>query len=145
MEDLSLHILDVVENSIRAGAGRVEVKLIEEKEEESSNKKNIVLFIIDDGSGMDKKTLGIVTSPFYSSKEGKSFGMGISLLKQAALETEGEFFIDSKPGSGTSIKAVFKSDHPDMKPLGDIKLTMRMLGLSHPEIDFVYNFENDSV
>jgi len=141
MEDISLHILDVVENSIRAGADRIEVKL----KGDNSNEKNIVLYIIDDGSGMDEKTLGIVTSPFYSSKKGKNFGMGISLLKQAALETGGDFFINSKPGSGTSIKAVFKSDHPDMKPLGDIKLTMRMLRLSHPEIDFVYKFENDSV
>ena len=139
MEDLSLHILDVVENSIRAGARRVEVRLEEEKAE------NILrLFIIDDGSGMDKETIKIVSSPFYSSKEGKIFGLGISLLKQAALETEGEFKIDSNIGVGTTIEAVFISDHPDMKPLGDIMLTIKMLRLSHPDIDFYYDFIRNS-
>ena len=139
MEDLSLHILDVVENSIRAGARRVEVRLEEDKAE------NILrLFIIDDGSGMDQETVKIVSSPFYSSKEGKIFGLGISLLKQAALETEGDFKIDSKIGVGTEIKVEFKNDHPDMKPLGDITLTIRMLRLSHPDIDFCYDFISNS-
>lgn len=139
MEDLSLHILDVVENSIRAGAQRVEVRLEEERAE------NILcLFITDDGSGMDQETIKIVSSPFYSSKEGKKFGLGISLLKQAALETEGEFEIDSSIGVGTRIKVVFKNNHPDMKPLGDIMLTIRMLRLSHPDIDFCYDFISNS-
>ena len=139
MEDLSLHILDVVENSIRAGAGHVKIRL---KEEKAGGL--LLLFIIDDGAGMDKETLELVSSPFYSSKEGKSFGLGISLLKQAALETEGEFKINSNIGVGTEIKAVFNRDHPDMKPLGDIMLTIKMLSLSHPEIDFSYEFVSDS-
>lgn len=137
MVDLSLHILDVVENSIRAQAKRIEVRLEKEKAE------NILrLFIIDDGSGMDKETVQIVSSPFYSSKEGKNFGLGLSLLKQAALETEGEFEINSSIGVGTKIKAVFNIDHPDMKPLGDIMLTIKILRLSHPDIDFYYNFKS---
>ncbi len=139
MEDLSLHILDVVENSIRAHAKRIEVRLEEKKAE------NILrLFIIDDGSGMDEETVKIVSSPFYTSKEKKKFGLGISLLKQAALETEGKFEINSSEGVGTKIKAVFKNDHPDMKPLGDIMLTIKVLRLSHPEIDFYYNFKSYS-
>ena len=138
MEDLSLHILDVVENSIRAGASRIEIRLEEEKSEGILH-----LFIIDDGSGMDRETLDIVSSPFYSSKEGKDFGLGLSLLKQAAQETEGEFEINSSIGVGTEIRASFKNDHPDMKPLGDIMLTIRMLRLSHPGIDFQYEFISD--
>lgn len=134
MEDLSLHILDIVENSIRAGSARIEVNLMK-KEDDGI----LVLYIIDDGSGMDKKTLETVSSPFYSTKEGKTFGLGISLLKQAVLETGGEFGINSEIGIGTNIKAVFKTDHPDMKPLGDIELTMKMLRISHPEIEFYYN------
>ena len=140
MEDLSLHILDVVENSIRAGASRVEVRL-----EEKNIEDILLLSIIDDGSGMDEETLKIVSSPFYSSKEGKNFGLGISLLKQAALETEGDFEISSRIGVGTKIRAAFNSSHPDMKPLGDIMLTIRMLRLSHPEIDFQYKYVSDSV
>ena len=140
MEDLSLHILDVVENSIRAGASRVEGRL-----EEKNVEDILLLSIIDDGSGMDEETLKIVSSPFYSSKEGKNFGLGISLLKQAALETEGDFEISSRIGVGTKIRAAFNSSHPDMKPLGDIMLTIRMLRLSHPEIDFQYRYVSDSV
>ena len=137
MEDLSLHILDVVENSIRAGAGQIEVRLEEKKAE------NILyLFIIDDGSGMDEETVKEVSSPFYSSKEGKVFGLGISLLKQAALETEGDFEINSTMGVGTKIKAVFNNNHPDMKPLGDIMLTIKILRLSHPDIEFKYDFKS---
>ncbi|MDA3938923.1 MAG: ATP-binding protein [Spirochaetia bacterium] len=139
MEDLSLHILDVVENSIRARASRIEVTL-----EEKKTDNFLCLLIIDDGSGMDEETIKLVTSPFYSSKEGKYFGFGVSLLKQAALETEGEFEIDSNKGVGTKIKAVFKKDHPDMKPIGDIMLTIQVLRLSHPDIDFFYNFKSDS-
>ena len=93
---------------------------------------------------LDKETLEVVYSAFYSSKEGKSFGLGISLLKQAVMDTEGEFEINSSIGIGTKIRAVFKSDHPDMKPLGDIMLTIKMLRLSHPEIDFYYEFISDS-
>jgi len=132
MEDLSLHILDIVENSIRAGSSRIEIRL------EHNNEGSILLYIKDDGSGMDEETLKIVSSPFYTSKEGKSFGLGISLLRQAALETEGSFKINSKEGIGTEIKAEFRKEHPDMKPLGDIILTIKMLRLSHPEVEFFY-------
>ncbi len=134
MEDLSLHILDIVENSIRAGSSKVEVNLEEKKE-----KGILLLNIKDNGSGMDMETLNIVSSPFYSSKQSKNFGLGISLLKQAALETEGSFEINSKEGIGTELKAEFKNEHPDMKPLGDIMLTIKILRLSHPEIEFLYN------
>ncbi len=140
MEDLSLHILDVVENSIRAGASMVEVRL-----EEKNVEDVLLLFIIDDGSGMDEETLNIVSSPFYSSKEGKNFGLGISLLKQAALETGGDFEISSGIGVGTKIRAAFNSGHPDMKPLGNILLTIKMLRLSHPGIDFQYEYVSNSV
>ncbi len=139
MEDLSLHILDIVENSIRAGSSKVEVNLEEKKEEGI-----LLLNINDNGSGMDMETLNIVSSPFYSSKQSKNFGLGISLLKQAALETEGSFEINSKEGIGTELKAEFKNEHPDMKPLGDIMLTIKMLRLSHPEIEFLYSNGSNS-
>jgi len=139
MEDLSLHILDIVENSIRAGSSKVEVNLEEKKEEGI-----LLLNINDNGSGMDMETLKIVSSPFYSSKQSKNFGLGISLLKQAALETEGNFEINSKEGIGTELKAEFKNEHPDMKPLGDIMLTIKMLRLSHPEIEFLYSNGSNS-
>jgi signal transduction histidine kinase len=139
MEDISLHILDVVENSIRAGAEHIGIKLDNERQE-----GNLLLYISDDGKGMDERTLENVTSPFYSTKEGKNFGLGISLLKQAVLDTQGKFEINSGLGIGTEIKAVFKIGHPDMKPLGDIMLTVKMLRLSHPEIEFIYEFTGNN-
>ena len=139
MEDLSLHILDIVENSIRAGSSKVEINLDEKMEEGV-----LLLNIKDNGSGMDAATLKIVSNPFFSTKEKKSFGLGISLLRQAALDTEGSFKIDSKEGIGTELKADFNKEHPDMKPLGDIKLTIKMLRLSHPEIEFFYEYIKES-
>ena len=137
MEDLSLHILDIVENSIRAGAEHVTVKL-DEKED------ILLLTIEDDGEGMDSVGLEKVSSPFFSTKEGKNFGLGVSLLRYAVLETGGCFEINSAVGEGTRISASFIRNHPDMKPLGDVSLTMKMLRLSHPGIDFTYEFTGNS-
>ncbi len=137
MEDLSLHILDIAENSIRAGAEHVSVKL-------NITDDVLHLTIEDDGEGMDSGSLEKVSSPFYSSKEGKEFGLGISLLKYAVLETGGSFEIDSTAGRGTIIRASFIRNHPDMKPLGDVSLTMKMLRLSHPGIEFRYDFTGNS-
>ncbi|MDA3810036.1 MAG: ATP-binding protein [Spirochaetaceae bacterium] len=135
MEDLSLHILDVVENSIRAGADEVKVILDENK---SAN--TLTVFIKDNGCGMDEDAVKNVGDPFFSTKEGKNFGFGISLLAQAAENTEGYLTINSVPGQGTDICALFHSDHIDMKPLGDMELTMDVLKMSHREINFIYEF-----
>ena len=131
MEDLSLHILDIAENSLRAGAQNVEIKLIEEN--------NILkIEIEDDGVGMDEDTLKNAMSPFYTTKDGKKFGLGLSLLSQACEETGGTMKVEKRKNKGLRIVAFLKKDNIDLKPVGDIKKTMRVLRALHPKVNFTF-------
>lgn len=133
MEDLSLHILDVVENSIAAGASKIEINIIENIAENL-----LVVEINDDGKGMSDEILKKVLDPFYTTRTTRRVGMGLSLLAQSAEESEGAFDIRSKVGEGTEVKATFQYDHIDRKPLGDLKSTFIALLTSYPDINFVY-------
>jgi signal transduction histidine kinase len=133
MEDISLHILDIVENSIRAHAKNVEIKLVE-----NMKKDLLLLEIIDDGDGMDEMTRKKSTDPFVSTKEGKEVGLGLSLLEQSAEESEGKVLIESMKGKGTKVTATFRLSHIDRKPLGNLDETMNCLKVAHPEIHFSF-------
>lgn len=133
MEDISLHILDILENSISASAKRVEIKVFEERE-----KDLLTLKIKDDGKGMNKETQKRALDPFFTTKKRKRIGLGLPLLHQSAKEAGGDFIINSKEGKGTKIVATFKLSNIDRKPLGNISETIRVLRASHPEIRFVY-------
>ena len=134
MQDLSLHILDIVENSINAGAKRIEIII-----EENTKKNMFVLRIKDNGKGMDKKTLAKVLDPFYTTKKTKRIGLGLSMLAQATREAEGTFNIKSKKGQGTTIIAKFVYNHIDRKPIGNMAETMIALIASNGlNIDFIY-------
>jgi predicted metal-dependent phosphoesterase TrpH/anti-sigma regulatory factor (Ser/Thr protein kinase) len=138
MEDLSLHILDIVENSINACAGRIEIRI----NEDSANDL-LTIEIIDDGKGMDAETLRKATDPFFTTRTTRRVGLGLSFLAQAAEESEGTFDIRSKPGEGTTVKATFRMSHPDCKPMGDIAQTIVTLVTGHPGIDFLYEYKKD--
>ncbi|MCD4795863.1 MAG: ATP-binding protein, partial [Candidatus Cloacimonetes bacterium] len=138
MEDLSLHILDVVENSIEAKASIIEIKIVEDK-----NNDLLAVEIKDNGRGMNKETINKVLDPFYTTRTTRKVGMGLSLLAQAARESNGNFEINSKVGEGTEVKAVFQYSHIDRKPIGDMKNTLITLMVSHPEINFVYEHQDE--
>ncbi len=138
MEDLSLHILDVVENSIVAGASKIEIKITEDQSADL-----LLIEIKDDGRGMNKEILDKVLDPFYTTRTTRKVGMGLSLLAQAAEESNGNFEIDSKVGEGTEIKASFQYSHIDRKPIGDLKSTFIILITSYPEVNFVYAHQDD--
>jgi len=134
MEDLSLHILDCAQNSLRAGATLLAITI---EEQEIANMIKII--IEDNGRGMDAATLNKAQDPFFSTKSQKRIGMGIALLKQATQEADGTFIITSSPGHGTSLHACFKYDHIDRKPLGDIADTIiALLTYDSTEIDIIY-------
>lgn len=133
MEDISLHILDIVENSIRAGAKNILIKFYQDKE-----KDLLTLEIKDDGKGMDKKTIKKCLDPFFTTKENKRIGLGIPLLYQTTKEAGGNFKIDSRCGKGTRIVATFRLSNIDIKPKGNIEETIKVLKATHPEIRFVY-------
>jgi len=131
-----LHIMDLVDNSIAARASRVHVGI---REDRKQNRLHIL--IEDNGAGMDRETLTAAQDPFFSTKNGKAFGLGLSLFAQAARESGGRLQVDSRPGGGTKIHAEFGLSHPDCKPLGDIEKTMVVLQASHPEIEFSFDYE----
>ncbi|MEW6096403.1 MAG: ATP-binding protein [bacterium] len=140
MEDLSLHILDIVENSIRAKAKKVEIKISEELK-----KDLLTISIKDDGKGMNEEIVKKALDPFFTTKNTKKVGLGLSLLHQATKEAKGKFTIDSKPNKGTKITATFKYTHIDRKPLGNITQTMITLIAGNPQIDFLYEHRKGSL
>ena len=139
MEDLSLHILDVVENSIAAVAKRIEIRIDEDQASDL-----VSIEIKDDGKGMDEQTLKKALDPFFTTRTTRRIGLGLSLLAQAAEDSEGTFDISSSPGKGTTVNATFRMSHPDCKPMGDIGQTIQVLVISHPEIDFLYEHKIDN-
>ncbi len=133
MEDLSLHILDIAENSISAGANRIEIRTLEDL------KKDIFsLEIRDNGKGMSEEALKNVKDPFYTTRKTRGVGLGLSLLYQSAKEAEGDISITSGKGVGTTVYAFFKHSHIDRRPLGNIVDTLIVLIAGNPEIDFLY-------
>jgi anti-sigma regulatory factor (Ser/Thr protein kinase) len=140
MEDLSLHILDLAENSIDAGAGRIWITLREDRTADT-----FTMTLRDNGKGMDTETLQKIADPFFSTKTVRSrkFGLGIPLLAQAAHECNGRFSVVSSPGEGTTVTVEFRLGHIDRKPLGDMGATMMVLVSGHPEIDFSLTYEAD--
>ena len=133
MEDLSLHILDIVENSIRASAKRIKIRI-----DENMKKDWLTVQIEDNGHGMDKETIKKAVDPFFTTKTTRRVGLGLPLLEQAAEETGGKLQISSEVGKRTRIRATFQYSHPDRKPLGNIGETLLSLAVGHPEVDFVY-------
>lgn len=132
---MSLHVMDLAENSIRAGATVVEVRVREDRPGD-----RLTLEIEDDGEGMDRETMDASLDPFFTTKIGKRTGLGLPLLSQASREAGGEMKMVSEKGRGTLISAEFVLSHPDRKPLGDMQKTVRLLGYAHPEVDFRFNY-----
>ena len=133
MRDLSLHILDIVENSIRAGAKEVEIRINEDVATDL-----LEIEIRDDGTGMDQATLDNALDPFFTTKSVRKIGLGLSLFQEAARAAGGDLAIQSEPGKGTQVKAVFRYSHIDRQPLGDLARTLQTLFVANPEVRFRY-------
>jgi signal transduction histidine kinase len=131
MEDVSLHILDIVENALRAGAKHIVIRLAQRKQAD-----RLVLEVIDDGKGMNEETKRRSLDPFFTTKPGRRVGLGLPLLAQAAEEAGGTLEVESAPGQGTRVIATFGLSHIDRKPLGDINRTLYCLEATHPEVCF---------
>ncbi len=138
MEDLSLHVLDVAENSIRAGAGTIEIIITED-----STTDTMTLEINDDGRGMDPAALAAVRSPFFTTRTTRKVGLGLAFLDEAARAAGGDVDIRSAPGEGTRVRATFRMSHIDRKPLGNMAETVIALIAGHGDIDFSYRHARD--
>ncbi len=137
MEDISLHILDIVENSIRADAKNIEIILSRDVEHDL-----LRVEVNDDGRGMSPEALAKIRDPFFTTKRKKT-GLGIPLLAQAAEQTDGKLIVDSAPGKGTRVSATFRWSHVDRPAIGSMTDTLLVLIAGHPDRDFVYE-EQDS-
>ena len=134
MQELSLNILDIAQNSVVAAASLIEIDIAAY----GGNSKMISITIKDNGKGMDRQTLENVTNPFFTSRTTRKVGLGIPLFKMAAEQTGGSFDIQSAVGVGTTVKAVFDTSNIDCTPLGDIWDTVAILIQMNEDIDFVY-------
>jgi signal transduction histidine kinase len=136
MEDLALHVLDIAENSIEAGAGAVEIDLLEDPEADS-----LIIEVRDDGPGMSPDQLARAQDPFYTTRTTRKVGMGLSLLGEAARTAGGEFAVNSEPGKGTRVRASFRYGHIDRAPVGDIETTLMVLLAGHPELNIHFRHQ----
>jgi len=133
MLELSMHILDIAQNSLAAQASLVEIRIGEDLE-----KDLLTLEVEDNGRGMAPEVIRRVTDPFYTSRTTREVGLGLPLLKLAAERCGGRLEVQSEEGRGTRISAVFRLDHFDRAPLGDMGETLAVLICGNPEVDFFY-------
>ena len=137
MQELSLNILDIAQNSITARATLIEIAL------EVDENDLLTITIRDNGKGMDAQTVENVINPFYTSRTTRKVGLGVPFFKQAAESAGGSFEIKSQPGVGTVIKAVFDTNNIDSTPLGEVWDTVALLIQMNEDIDFVSSVETD--
>jgi hypothetical protein len=119
MRELSLHILDVLQNSLEAGATLVELAV-----EEDLAADRLVITVHDNARGMDEETLAKVVDPFYTTRKTRNVGLGIPLFRAAAERCNGDVIITSQVGKGTMLRATFQRSHIDRAPLGDMTGTL---------------------
>lgn len=142
MKELSLNILDVAENSVKAGATLTQILLTEQG-------NLLKLEIVDDGCGMSEDVVRSVVDPFYTTRTTRKVGMGIPLLKLACEQTDGTLTIssvtqeDDPVNHGTHVTAVFHTDHIDFTPLGDVSASILTLIQGHPDTDFLFRHQLD--
>jgi len=139
MKDLSMHIMDIIQNSVRAEASLVELEIKENLKDDLFS-----ISIKDNGFGMSEELLAKVIDPFFTTRTTRKVGLGLSLLKQNAEQTGGNMELSSVEGEGTNLKAVFSHSHLDRPSLGDIAGTMVLLVGANPEMDFLYQHITDN-
>ncbi len=138
MREIALHILDVAENGITAGAACIHLIVDEARVE------NLLTIIIEDnGKGVRPERVNTLTDPFVTSRTTRRVGLGLPLLEAAARRCEGDLTIDSQPGKGTRITTTFRYDHIDRAPMGDMTATLITLIMGNTEVDFVYSHRID--
>jgi sensor histidine kinase YesM len=138
MRELSLHILDVVENGITAGGNCIWIEV-----DETRKKDQLKIVIRDNGRGMPIEKQDNINDPFITSRTTRRVGLGLSLLSAAAERCDGTLRVDTQPGKGTEIEATFRYSHIDRAPLGDMAATITTLVIGNPGIDFVYSHRID--
>jgi hypothetical protein len=136
MKDLSMHIMDIAQNSVDAKASQVNINVSEDSDV-------IIIELIDNGSGMDAGTVARVTDPFYTSRKTRRVGLGLPLIKMGAEQTGGSLSIVSQPGEGTTVTVRFIASSIDCQPWGDLPQTITLLMVGHPSVNFCFRYCNE--
>ena len=137
MKDLSLNLLDIAENSVKAGATLTKLLLTLEGD-------TLTFQVVDNGKGMTEEVLKGVVDPFYTTRTTRKVGLGLPLLRMAAEMTGGSMTVESRhrdahpDDHGTAVTAVFYTDHIDCPPVGDVVATVTTLIQGHPDTDFLF-------
>ncbi len=133
LRELALHVLDIAENSLNAGASLVTIEVVEDIAAD-----RMIIRVADNGRGMDAEMAARVVDPFFTTRSTRKVGLGLPFLKQAAEMCNGTLTIDSEVGQGTAVTASFQRSHIDRMPLGDLPGTMLTLIVGYPQADFVF-------
>ena len=140
MRELSLNILDIAQNSIKAGADLIGIDVMEDTAGDL-----LTIRISDNGCGMSEEQVKQVVNPFFTTRKTRRVGFGVPFFKMAAEMAGGDFSIASALHKGTAVTARFQLSHIDRPPLGDVNATLLSLIPFHPAIDFVYTRARDDV
>lgn len=138
MPEISLNILDVAQNSISAGSLMTEIEICIDTASDT-----LEVMIADNGSGMTQDQAARVVDPFFTTRTTRKVGLGVPFLKMAAEFAGGSYSMESEPGKGTKISAVFGLRHIDRMPLGDMAGTMISMIGSNPDLDFIFRYSVD--
>lgn len=138
MKDLSMHIMDILQNSTRAKAKLITLEVLLDSAQDT-----LTLIFKDDGCGMDEETVRKVVNPFFTTRTTRKVGLGLPLLKQNTEQTGGSMNIISKVGEGTTVTAVFGLTHLDTPPMGDLAGTVVLTISANPEIKFIFHYKRD--
>lgn len=147
MKEISMNIMDIVQNSLKAEATQIEIYVVE------NLNNNIFEFSIkDNGRGMSAETLSKIRNPFFTSRDTRKIGLGIPFIEQTCQMCGGKLEIKSRERVGTYVKASMEYNNIDRPPLGDICSTIQAIIVSNPNIDFIYthfynnkNFSLDTI
>lgn len=138
MRDLSMHIMDIAQNSVRAKASEVTIDIAETGD-------TINIMIADNGIGMDAQTVALVTDPFFTSRTTRHVGLGLPLMKQSAEQTGGGLSIESAPGKGTVVATTYIKSNIDCLPWGNLPQTITLLMVGHPTVNFIFRYKNNDI
>ena len=138
MRELSLHLLDIAENGVSAGAQNITITIVEDLRTD-----RLKLAVKDDGRGMDAAMVEQVTNPFITTRTTRKVGLGIPLLKLAAEICDGGLTVESTPGVGTTVNVDFQRSHIDRMPLGDVVGTMLSLLVGWPQVHWILRYRVD--
>jgi hypothetical protein len=138
LREITLHLLDIAENSVAAGARNIEITI-----EEDLQQDRLRASVQDDGRGMDEQLLAQVSNPFVTSRTTRKVGLGIPLFKAAAEACAGGLCITSDPGHGTRLEVDFQRSHIDRMPLGDVAGTFLTLLVGYPDTHWIFRYRAD--